>query len=265
MEEPGKERRQRGSFSTADHRAAFDRVMAISRCAEYIEDFKSLSLDDVVSKTNLCRKWGLKTIVPPYLSDRNKEHRPFLHVNTPKAIEFADEVAFFCETWPDLAEYAPSFSPLSCDGDFRWNYLTYKEPPQPPGWVERGYIQVWIDFSRSAEELREAFDRLIKGFRKHQQKKRNPRKTALNKWAIWDDHHLKEKSLNSIALIVARKEYPRGQRTPAYNNDLWPHYKRVETAHKQAVKLIKAVENDARDRQAKHMSVLTPGPLGDRP
>jgi hypothetical protein len=66
------------------------------------------------------------------------------------------------------------------------------------------------------------------------------KKREYDLWKIYDFHVKDGLSLLQIARRLSGEELPRGERTPAYTPELWPPYKRVETAYKRAVTMIGA-------------------------
>jgi len=86
-----------------------------------------------------------------------------------------------------------------------------------------------------------AFSDNIKSWTKDTSKDKKSRYTKYNPWDIYD---LIQGGLNllEIARSFHGKDYPRGKRTPAYSEELWPPYKRVKRAYDRALEMIKAVK-----------------------
>lgn len=110
------------------------------------------------------------------------------------------------------------------------------------------YVQLRIDLSQNRMELVEAFDKMIKAWKQEHEK--TLRKTEYDPWEIYDMvHNDRPLNLLQIARKLYGKKLPRKKRRPADNKKLWPPYKRVKRAYDQAVKMIKAVEEDAHRRE----------------
>lgn len=111
------------------------------------------------------------------------------------------------------------------------------------------FLKLQIDMSRNEEDLGKAFKQIIKASKQQcMAKKKAAREIIYNPWQIYD-----QKQAGLSLLAITRKlhgnNYPRGARTPAYNEKLGAPYKAVWRAYKQAEKMIKTVEEDAHRRE----------------
>jgi hypothetical protein len=102
-------------------------------------------------------------------------------------------------------------------------------------------MRLKIDMARSEGELLNAFSEKIKAWKKYVPKEVGKRKTIYDPWDVYDQHK-SGLSFSEIARRLSGKDYPRGQKSPAYNEELWPPYKRVKRAYDQAVKMIQTIK-----------------------
>ncbi|MGA3279900.1 MAG: hypothetical protein ABSD50_02820 [Smithella sp.] len=195
--------------------------MAISRHPIYIKDIEEIRklFKKEINKTDpksievlqekLCTKWRLKSPVIPCFG---KDKDDFIKVNSQNPIIELNE-----GEWPNAL------------------YMDYSAAIG-----EYKFVRLQINLTRSNKELLDAFGKIIKTWGGKFPKDRMQRKTIYDKWFIYDKH----KSgipLLKIALELNKKTYPRDERSPAYNEELWPPYKRVHRAYKIAEKIIKSV------------------------
>jgi hypothetical protein len=114
----------------------------------------------------------------------------------------------------------------------------------------RLFVRLSIDLNKSDEELKKCFMEIVKNAKETMYQGqvvkpgvfegRTTKKPAYDPWEIYDLHKKKGLSLLEIVHRLSGKEPPRGERTPAYDPELWPPYKRIERAYNQALKMIQA-------------------------
>ena len=225
-----------------------DRLMAIARKPEYIEDCKEISKkyddimnmistsckpgpnppnamfnDGLVTWQGLCRnvseKWNLKQLIRPYSEKYKSVDENSLSINQIEAIEEVTEDEFS----QLIGDHKPLLGELTGLINPHTRFVT---------------TRLKIDIDRSERELLNAFAEKIKAWKKHIPKDERKRKTIYNPWDIYDQK-TSGLSFLEIARRLSGKDYPCGTGAPSYNEELWPLYKRVERAYKQAVKLFK--------------------------
>jgi hypothetical protein len=200
--------------------------MAIARCPAYIKDMEELDnliynqTDERISEEvkttyeRLCQKWELKLPIPPKLQ---KDNETFFKANQLEAVVELTE-----QTWPS--------QPI---------LIWYQEV------IGRyKYVRLKIDTRKTEKELLKAFGDRIKLWKKPkiQKEKGRIRKTGYDPWEVYDLHQCGSGlSLLKIARKLHGKNFPPGMRTPAYNSDLWPPYKKVQNAYNKANNMIQAV------------------------
>lgn len=228
-----------------------DRLMAIARKSEYIEDHKEIrkksdEIMNMISRlckpgpnpanamvyegmvalqglySNVCKKWNLKQLIRPYSEKYKNVDENSLLINQIEAIE-------------ELTE--DQFSQLQGDHKPSLGELTSLINPHTRCVITR----LKVDMDRSEIELLNAFSDKIKAWKKHIPKDERKRKTICDPWDIYDQK-TSGLSFLEIARRLSGKDYPRGKGVPAYNEELWPLYKRVERAYEQAVKIIQTIK-----------------------
>jgi hypothetical protein len=190
----------------------FDRIMAIQRLPEFQEDYEHfLSLGEIEQKAtydSLCRKWG-EDIRRVYILQ----------------MAFADH-----ETDEYLREA------------FGRGVSLIPKPEEDHS--EGRYAYFRIDLWANSRQLEKEFQKHIASLKKYSRasgEKKN-RRTTYNPWKVWSLHHRDGLSLLEIARRFTGKDYTVGEKTPAYNEELWPPYKRVKAAHDQAEEMIQNVK-----------------------
>jgi hypothetical protein len=229
----------------------YDMLMAIARKSEYIEDHKKISehfdelmntintlckpgqnppnamiyesqvaLQDLCSK--VCKKWNLRQLIRPYSAKYKSVDENSLSINRIEAIEEVTEDQFH--------QLIGNRKPLPAESTGLINPHTRFVT-----------IRLKIDMARSEGELLSAFSEKITTWKKHIPKQVRKRKTIYDPWDIYDQ---KESGLSflEIARRLSGEDYPRGERTPSYNEELWNPYKRVQRAYNQAVKMFQTVK-----------------------
>jgi hypothetical protein len=211
-----------------------DRLMAISRCDEYIKEYEGLSKllnfmrEGKLSKSKfeqaagaLCTKWRL----PCYI-------RPRMPLE--KATEIASSEAKLKDTTEEAALYGPV------------NWFDVFEVRARPGSAIYREMNFSIDITKSEKELLKDYRRRIRI--EKQTIPKQTRKTTYDRWEVYDLH---QTGLSLLAIAIKRhgKTLPRGKRNPEWNPELWPPYNRVRRAYKQAESMVKAAEQSARLRK----------------
>ena len=228
-----------------------DRLMAIARKSEYIEDHKNISehFDEVMNSINtLCKpgpnqpnamiyeglvalqdlcskvrkKWNLRQLIRPYSEKYKSVDENSLSINQTEAIEEVTED----QIHQLIGNRKPSRGELTGLINPHTRVVT---------------MRLKIDMARSEVELLNAFSEKIKAWNKIIPKEMRKRKTEYDPWDIYDENE-SGLSLLEIARRLSGKDYPRGKRSPSYNEELWPPYKRVTRAYNQAVKMIQTVK-----------------------
>lgn len=199
-----------------------DRLMATARRPDYIEDWKELisafskrkkSQTIKTLHKRLCQKWKLKSPIPPHLGKEGKDWETIFKANQLEAILELTE-----NEWPNSLYASLSEAIGKCV-----------------------FVRLKIDLTRSQKELLKAFSEKIKSWTKNISKETKPRKPKEDPWEIWDLYK-KTRSLLAIARQKSGKRYLRGKKTPVYNEELWPPYKRVKRAYDQAKEMIQAAK-----------------------
>ena len=111
--------------------------------------------------------------------------------------------------------------------------------------VEKARLTIDINLTGKMSDILEDVKKAVERFREKQNVSQTRARGTkdYDPWGIYDLRH-SGLSLLEIARKLTGKKYTRGQeKSPAYNPKLWPPYKRVERAYKQAVKMIQAAEN----------------------
>lgn len=200
-----------------------DRLMATARHPDYIEDWNEFISELNKGTTNhqtikaflekLLQKWELKSPIPPHLGKGGgKDWETIFKANQLEAIIELTE-----KEWPNRL-----FEILSEEmGKFV-------------------FVRLRIDPTRRKKELLKAFSEKIKSWTKNVSKDRKPRKTKYDPWEIYNLIHDDDLNFLQIALKLHGKNFPRGERRPADNVELWPPYKRVKRAYDQALEMIKS-------------------------
>jgi hypothetical protein len=204
--------------------SVLDRLKAISRCPEYINDFKiflrkysqSEYSDDIVeTEIRIRRKWKLKDqLIEPYFDSNLSESK-------------IDETVIESnkrEPIVELTEWPPNVL-----------YIMYA-----PQMEKYKYFRCRVDLNQTESILLKAFQKKIKEWQKDIPKGKN-KKTAYDPWYIYDLHVKGNMSLLEITRKLEGKEYPRGMRTPEYNEDLKKPYMRVTHSFEKAKKMIQEV------------------------
>lgn len=228
-----------------------DRLMAIARKLEYIEDYKKISknfdeviniistlckpvpnppnamiyegqiaLQDLCSK--VCKKWNLRQLIRPYSEQYKSVDENSLSINQTEAIEGVTEDQFS----QLIGDHKPLHGELTGLINPHTRFVT---------------MRFKVDMARSETELLNAFSEKIKAWKQHIPKQVRKRKTIYDPWDIYDQ---KKSGLSflEIARRLSGKDYPRGKRGPTYSEELWPPYKRVQRAYSQAAKMIQTVK-----------------------
>ncbi len=160
-------------------------------------------MGNVATKT-LCKKYGLTTLIRPYLP-------------------LDEELGWLFEKLPTI--------PI--------RELTEEDVLQPK---DERYLDLRVDLTEEEEELTKAFNEIIRYYKPNSERTRC-KDAAFDKWEIWDLHYLSALSLVEIARRKSGKEYHPGQeKSPNYNPELAALYKQVQRAYRQAVNMIKIVE-----------------------
>jgi len=228
-----------------------DRLMAIARKSEYIEDHKKISehfdelmnsiktlckpgpnppnaviYEGMVALQDLCskvrKKWNLRQLIRPYSEKYKSVDENSLSINQTEAIEEVTEDQFH----QLIGNRKPSRGELTGLINPHTRFVT---------------MRLKIDMARSEGELLNAFSEKIKAWNKIIPKEMRKRKTEYDPWDIYDENE-SGLSLLEIARRRSGKDYPRGKRSPSYNEELWPPYKRVTRAYNKAVKMIQAID-----------------------
>lgn len=201
-----------------------DRIKAISRCPEYIKDFKiflrkygqSEYSDDIIeTEIGIRRKWKLKNrLIEPYFDSALSES------------EIDETVISSNKREPivELTEWPPNVL-----------YIMYA-----PQMEKYKYFRCKVDLNQTDAVLLKAFQKKIKEWRQGSPKERN-KKTTHDPWYIYDLHVKGGISLLEIARKLDGKEYPRGMKSPVYNEDLKIPYMRVTRSFQKAKKMIQEV------------------------
>ncbi len=202
-----------------------DRMMAIARHPEYIKDYneiKDLFYKCKKDKSNgscvdtaidrLCNKWNISA---PILIPLPKDMEILFH---------QDAIVELTDSEYDLRRPANA---LGINPEF------------PPRQYVR-LVHLEINLTKSETELIRSFRSMIKSWKKNMPNDMAPRKSKYDPWKIYDLHQ-SNRSLNQIARDLCGDNSPRGERSPAYNDKLWPPYKAVERAYKKAVKMLESV------------------------
>ncbi|HPB38895.1 MAG TPA: hypothetical protein PK125_12145 [Syntrophorhabdus sp.] len=205
-----------------------DRMMAIARHPEYIKDYNEIKdlfykckrdksngscVDTAIDRLRI--KWNIST---PILIPTQEDRQILFHQDEQDAIvELTD------------SEY-----------DLRRPANALGINPEFPTRQYILLVHLEINLTKSEADLIRSFKSMIKSWKKNIPDDIAPRKSKYDPWKIYDLHQ-SNRSLNQIARDLCGDNSPRGERSPAYNDRLWPPYKAVERAYKKAVKMIQSV------------------------
>lgn len=218
-----------------------DRKNAIQRCPAYIEEQNQIKdlfqkkyaardrkkaaeilFEEAVRKS--CRKWNIKVPFFPTEDGELSKRIDMLHERT--AIDEWSEDDLPCNALSYIPTLGTSAANVRVD-----DYV---------------YTRLRIDLTKTEGELKKAFIEKIRSWKTHPlsllgPEDRKPRKTNYDPWECYDLHQ-KGMSLNEIARKLAGGVYPKGKKSPAYNEKLWSPYKNVKRAYERALKMIQFVE-----------------------
>jgi hypothetical protein len=112
--------------------------------------------------------------------------------------------------------------------------------------IEGECLYLKVDLSKTMDTLVHDFKALVKSYQdiiKQSAKSKQERQgtTSEDIWEIYDLHTKNGMPLLEIARRLSGNDYPSGERTPAYREELWSPYKRVERAYKKAKEIIQTV------------------------
>lgn len=218
-----------------------DRLAAMERCPEYIKDREELfelymkdgngpvSEETSALHEKLRRKWDVQGFYL-YSSYANKGE-PRIETWKRPALDLVSE-----DEWTRVLRMV----------DNSYGNRPLSKIPHLVAVEKTLYVQLQIDLSRSEKELTKRFHETIKACKKQMHipaKERKSKKTRYDPWEIYDLHEKSGLSLLEIARRLHGKNYPRGNKSPSDNPELWAPYKRVKRAYNRAVRMIQAVRN----------------------